>query len=100
MAEKLASKVGTATAKSDGGNMKAFKKWLPVLKPAPRHPVASQTDRDNRLLVASGAAPAEVIRQASAPAAGTAHLLDNLATINAELSGFGPSWHPCFKTRK
>ncbi|WP_311524683.1 TadA family conjugal transfer-associated ATPase [uncultured Varibaculum sp.] len=71
--------------------MKDFKKWLLALtKGTAPQPPSSQTNRDTRLLVASGAAPAEVIRRESAPTAGTAQLLGNLAAINAELSGFGP----------
>ena len=70
--------------------MKDFKKWLLTLSKGttPQSP-SSQTNRDTRLLVASGAAPAEVIRRESAPAAGASQLLGNLAAINAELSGFG-----------
>lgn len=70
--------------------MKDFKKWLLTLtKGTAPQPPSSQTNRDTRLLVASGAAPAEVIRRESAPAAGASQLLGNLAAINAELSGFG-----------
>lgn len=70
--------------------MKDFKKWLLTLtKGTAPQPPSSQTNRDTRLLVASGAAPAEVIRRKSAPAAGASQLLGNLAAINAELSGFG-----------
>ena len=49
---------------------------------------------DPRLQVAAGASPAEVVRGASPPASGTAHLLGDLATINAELAGFGPQLAP------
>ena len=70
--------------------MKDFKKWLLTLTEGTTpQPPSSQTNRDTRLLVASGAAPAEVIRRESAPAAGASQLLGNLAAINAELSGFG-----------
>ncbi|MDU3275167.1 MAG: hypothetical protein E7E19_08070, partial [Varibaculum cambriense] len=70
--------------------MKDFKKWLLTLtKGTTPQPPSSQTNRDTRLLVASGAAPAEVIRRESAPVAGASQLLRNLAAINAELSGFG-----------
>lgn len=71
--------------------MKDFKKWLLTLtKGTAPQPPSSQTNRDTRLLVASGAAPAEVIRRESAPTAGTAQLLGNLAAMNSQLSGFGP----------
>lgn len=49
---------------------------------------------DPRLQVAAGASPAEVVRGACPPASGTAHLLGDLATINAELAGFGPQLAP------
>ncbi len=71
--------------------MNAFKKWrLALTRGTVSQPPDSQINRDPRLLVASGTAPAEVIRRESAPTAGTAQLLGNLAAINSDLSGFGP----------
>ena len=71
--------------------MNAFKKWLLALtKGTVSQPADSQNNRDPRLLVAAGAAPAEVIRRESAPSAGTAQLLGNLAAMNSQLSGLGP----------
>ncbi len=57
-------------------------------------PPLSLTELDPRLQVAAGASPAEVVRGTSPPASGTAHLLGDLATINAELAGFGPQLAP------
>lgn len=71
--------------------MNAFKKWrLALTRGTVSQPPDSQINRDPRLLVASGTAPAEVIRRESAPTAGTAQLLGNLAAMNSQLSGFGP----------
>lgn len=71
--------------------MNAFKKWrLALTRGTVSQPPDSHINRDPRLLVASGTAPAEVIRRESAPTAGTAQLLGNLAAMNSQLSGFGP----------
>ena len=71
--------------------MNAFKKWrLALTRGTVSRPPDSHINRDPRLLVASGTAPAEVIRRESAPTAGTAQLLGNLAAMNSQLSGFGP----------
>jgi len=71
--------------------MNAFKKWrLALTRGTVSQPPDSQINRDPRLLVASGTAPAEGIRRESAPTAGTAQLLGNLAAMNSQLSGFGP----------
>ena len=71
--------------------MNAFKKWrLALTRGTVSQPPDSHINRDPRLLVASGTAPAEVIRRESAPTAGTSQLLGNLAAMNSQLSGFGP----------
>lgn len=70
--------------------MKDFKKWLLRITPRPGpQPPDRAAALDPRLQVAAGASPAEVIHRVSSPAAGTAQLLNNLSTINAELSGLG-----------
>lgn len=71
--------------------MKALKQRLLELAAGLRsQPPDNFAGLDPRLQVAAGLNPAEVISRETPPAAGTAQLLNNLATINAELTGFGP----------